>query len=114
LEKIERDSREAEACHRPDMAGEGEQGAEDAARGPRWQEREQFRARERLDVHHHKHAREAQVVARLHAVPKRGDEEDGQLARAGADFIAVITAVWEHPEGPAKAVAEFNAAIKLT
>jgi hypothetical protein len=32
------------------MAGEGEQGAEDAARGPRWQEREQFRARERLDV----------------------------------------------------------------
>ncbi len=38
----------------------------------------------------------------------------GQLARAGADFIAVITAVWEHPEGPAKAVAEFNAAIKLT
>lgn len=33
------------------------------------------------------------------------------LVKAGADFIAVITAVWEHPEGPAKAVAEFNEAI---
>jgi thiamine-phosphate pyrophosphorylase len=34
------------------------------------------------------------------------------LVRAGADFIAVITAVWEHPEGPKKAVAEFNQAIE--
>lgn len=33
------------------------------------------------------------------------------LVRAGADFIAVITAVWEHPEGPKKAVAEFNEAL---
>ena len=30
------------------------------------------------------------------------------LVKAGADFIAAITAVWEHPEGPAKAVEEFN------
>ena len=33
------------------------------------------------------------------------------LVKAGADFIAAITAVWEHPESPAKAVAEFNQAI---
>jgi len=33
------------------------------------------------------------------------------LVRAGADFIAVITAVWEHPEGPKRAVEEFNRAI---
>lgn len=30
------------------------------------------------------------------------------MARAGADFIAAITAVWNHPEGPGKAVEEFN------
>lgn len=35
----------------------------------------------------------------------------GTLARAGADFIAVVSAVWDHPEGPAKAVAAFNKAI---
>lgn len=34
------------------------------------------------------------------------------LVQAGADFIAAITAVWDHPEGPATAVKEFNAAIK--
>lgn len=33
------------------------------------------------------------------------------LVQAGADFIAVITAVWEHPEGPAEAVKAFNDAI---
>lgn len=33
------------------------------------------------------------------------------LAKAGADFIAAITAVWEHPQGPKKAVEEFNRAI---
>ncbi|NBO17780.1 MAG: thiamine phosphate synthase [Proteobacteria bacterium] len=33
------------------------------------------------------------------------------LARAGADFVAAITAVWEHPKGPAAAVAEFNAVL---
>lgn len=29
------------------------------------------------------------------------------LIEAGADFIAVITAIWKHPESPAKAVGEF-------
>jgi thiamine-phosphate pyrophosphorylase len=33
------------------------------------------------------------------------------LVKAGADFIAVITAVWEHPEGPKRAVEAFNNAI---
>ena len=35
----------------------------------------------------------------------------GTLVRAGADFIAVVSAVWDHPEGPAKAVAAFDEAI---
>lgn len=30
------------------------------------------------------------------------------LVDAGADFIAVVTAVWNHPSGPAAAVVEFN------
>jgi thiamine-phosphate pyrophosphorylase len=34
------------------------------------------------------------------------------LVRAKADFIAAITAVWEHPEGPKKAVEEFNKVIE--
>lgn len=34
------------------------------------------------------------------------------LIKAGADFIAVITAVWEHPKGPKEAVAEFNKVIE--
>jgi thiamine-phosphate pyrophosphorylase len=33
------------------------------------------------------------------------------LVRAGADFIAVITAVWDNESGPAEAVATFNKAI---
>ena len=33
------------------------------------------------------------------------------MARAGADFIAVSAAVWTHPEGPAAAVRAFNAAL---
>ena len=32
----------------------------------------------------------------------------GDLARAGADFVAVSAAVWDHPEGPAVAVRAFN------
>lgn len=36
----------------------------------------------------------------------------GTLVTAGADFIAVITAVWDHPKGPKVAVSEFNAAIR--
>jgi thiamine-phosphate pyrophosphorylase len=33
------------------------------------------------------------------------------LVKAGADFLAVISAVWDHPAGPKAAVAEFNAVI---
>jgi thiamine-phosphate pyrophosphorylase len=33
------------------------------------------------------------------------------LVSAGADFIAVSSAVWTHPEGPAAAVSAFNAEI---
>lgn len=33
------------------------------------------------------------------------------LVRAGADFLAVIGSVWDAPDGPAAAVAAFNAAI---
>ena len=34
-----------------------------------------------------------------------------QVAAAGADFIAVCSGVWDHPEGPAVAVAALNAEI---
>lgn len=34
------------------------------------------------------------------------------LVKAGADFVAAITAVWNHPESPKKAVQEFNEAIR--
>lgn len=33
------------------------------------------------------------------------------LARSGADFVAVCSAVWNHPEGPADAVRAFNRAL---
>ena len=33
------------------------------------------------------------------------------LVHAGADFLAVVSAIWDHPEGPAAAVAAFNTAI---
>lgn len=36
-------------------------------------------------------------------------ETAGELARAGADFVAVSAAVWGHPGGPAAAVQAFNA-----
>ena len=35
----------------------------------------------------------------------------GPLVRAGADFIAVVSAVWDHPEGSAAGVTALNAAI---
>lgn len=38
-------------------------------------------------------------------------ENCGVLVRAGADFLAVIGAVWNHPEGPAAGVRALNAAI---
>lgn len=34
------------------------------------------------------------------------------MARAGADFIAVINGVWKHDKGPVAAVREFNCSIK--
>ena len=34
------------------------------------------------------------------------------LVRAGADFLAVVSAVWNHPNGPAEAVADFIGAIE--
>jgi len=36
----------------------------------------------------------------------------GDLARAGADFVAVSAAVWSHPRGPAAAVRELDAALR--
>jgi thiamine-phosphate pyrophosphorylase len=36
-------------------------------------------------------------------------ENCGTLVEAGADFLAVIAAVWSHPAGPRQAVAAFNA-----
>ncbi len=38
-------------------------------------------------------------------------ENCSQLVRAGADFLAVVSAVWNHPAGPAAAVRAFNSAI---
>ena len=38
-------------------------------------------------------------------------ENCGPLVRAGADFLAVIAAVWNHPDGPAAGVRALNAAI---
>jgi thiamine-phosphate pyrophosphorylase len=35
----------------------------------------------------------------------------GALVEAGADFVAVIAAVWSHPDGPAAGVQAMNAAI---
>jgi thiamine-phosphate pyrophosphorylase len=35
-------------------------------------------------------------------------ENCGPLVEAGADFLAVINAIWSHPKGPRLAVAEFN------
>jgi thiamine-phosphate pyrophosphorylase len=38
-------------------------------------------------------------------------ENCGPLVRAGADFLAVVGCVWNHPEGPAAGVRTLNAAI---
>ena len=35
-------------------------------------------------------------------------ENGGPLVEAGADFLAVISAIWSHPAGPRAAVAQFN------
>ncbi len=36
-------------------------------------------------------------------------ENCGPLVEAGADFLAVIGAIWSYPEGPGAAVRDFNA-----
>jgi thiamine-phosphate pyrophosphorylase len=36
------------------------------------------------------------------------------LVLAGADFLAVISAVWDHPDGPAAAMSDFRNAIEAT
>jgi thiamine-phosphate pyrophosphorylase len=36
----------------------------------------------------------------------------GPLVRAGADFLAVVSAVWDHPDGPAAGVRAMNDAIR--
>ncbi|MGE5538101.1 MAG: thiamine phosphate synthase [Gemmatimonas sp.] len=38
-------------------------------------------------------------------------ENCGALVKAGADFLAVSSGVWDHPDGPAAAVRAFNRAI---
>jgi thiamine-phosphate pyrophosphorylase len=38
-------------------------------------------------------------------------ENCGNLVRAGADFLAVVSAVWNHPDGAAAGVRAMNAAI---
>jgi thiamine-phosphate pyrophosphorylase len=38
----------------------------------------------------------------------------GPLVLAGADFLAVISAVWDHPDGPAAAMSDFRNAIEAT
>ena len=38
-------------------------------------------------------------------------ENCAPLVTAGADFLAVVAAVWNHPEGPAEAVKAFNRVI---
>lgn len=35
-------------------------------------------------------------------------ENGGPLVQAGADFLAVASGVWDHPEGPQEAVRRFN------
>ena len=40
-----------------------------------------------------------------------GIDNCGALVAAGADFLAVISGVWDHPDGPAAAVRAYNAAI---
>ncbi|MEM7225028.1 MAG: thiamine phosphate synthase [Pseudomonadota bacterium] len=41
-------------------------------------------------------------------------EGAGRLAAAGADFLATGSAVWDHPEGPEKAVRALSQALALT
>jgi thiamine-phosphate pyrophosphorylase len=38
-------------------------------------------------------------------------ENCAPLVQAGADFLAVVSAVWDHPDGPAAGVETFNRVI---
>jgi thiamine-phosphate pyrophosphorylase len=40
-------------------------------------------------------------------------ENCAPLVAAGADFLAVVSGVWDYPKGPGAAVADFNAAIRV-
>lgn len=40
-------------------------------------------------------------------------ENCAPLVQAGADFLAVVGAVWNHPDGPAEGVRRMNAAMKI-
>jgi thiamine-phosphate pyrophosphorylase len=40
-------------------------------------------------------------------------ENCGPLVEAGADFLAVVSSVWDHPQSPAAAVKEFASAIDV-
>ena len=40
-------------------------------------------------------------------------ENCGPLVRAGADFLAVVGCVWNHPDGPGAGVKALNAAIRV-
>jgi thiamine-phosphate pyrophosphorylase len=57
--------------------------------------------------------RDWQAVMTIPCVAIGGIKIDNcaHLVRAGADFLAVVTAIWDHADGPAAAVAAFNAAI---
>ena len=41
-------------------------------------------------------------------------ENCGPIVEAGADFLAVVTGVWNHPGGPAAAVTAFNQIFERT
>jgi thiamine-phosphate pyrophosphorylase len=40
-------------------------------------------------------------------------ENCNSLVRSGADFLAVVSAIWDHPDGPGPAVCAFNEAIRV-
>ncbi|MEQ8166379.1 MAG: thiamine phosphate synthase [Alphaproteobacteria bacterium] len=54
--------------------------------------------------------REATVVPSV-AIGGIGAENCAPLVRAGADFIAVCSYVWDHPEGPAAAIRRLASAV---
>jgi thiamine-phosphate pyrophosphorylase len=51
------------------------------------------------------------MVAPVVAIGGITPQNCAPLVRAGADFLAVVSSVWDHPEGPAAAVRVFNKSI---